>query len=99
MDYHSLLSEAHASMAALAASHARQHGTTTVDYRDLWERRGERMMAMAAQIASLSHERDMLAERCADQARQIARLLQPDAPSPRDVIGEAIRIHQRQGVR
>lgn len=58
---------------------------------------------MALHIESLEAQRDMLAQRCAEQARQIAGLLdlqaEDAAEAERHPLADAIAAMQRQGVR
>ena len=81
-----------------------QH-TDNHDYYALWVQRGERLTKLVAQgvqdqaaIAKLTHERDMLARRCAEQAADIARLLAP-GDTPKATIHDAIAKMQAAGIR
>lgn len=44
------------------------------DFKALWERRGERLLARTLELEEMTRQRDMLATRCAEQARQIAAM-------------------------
>lgn len=75
-------------------------GTMDHDYEALWRASIERRRATLAALAEARYERDMLAKRCAEQARQIADLIAPrPVGSPRQTIGEAIAKMQRAGLR
>lgn len=57
---------------------------------------------LLARIAELGHVNDMLARRCAEQARHIADLLslnEEERTPPKPGVFAAIAIHQSQGVR
>lgn len=67
-------------------------------YKALWERRGQRLIAMAVELERVTSDRDMLARRCAEQAAEIARLLAP-ADTPKATIHDAIAKMQAAGIR
>ena len=70
------------------------------DWHAMWEQRGDRLMKLAAELEEMTRQRDMLATRCADQAKQIAQLTNPYRQRPHGgSIENAIAAMQRQGVR
>jgi hypothetical protein len=80
----------------------------------MWKRRGERLEKMATElliadstvdllmeaVEALTHERDMLARRCAEQAHQIADLISPPLPDddPHAAVLAAVEVMNRQGI-
>ena len=44
------------------------------DFKELWQRRGERLLARTLELEEMTRQRDMLATRCAEQAKQIAAM-------------------------
>jgi len=46
----------------------------TTDWKCMWERRGERLLARTLELEEMTRQRDMLATRCAEQAKQIAAM-------------------------
>lgn len=89
------------------AAEAEECRQDAIDWHTLYVARGERLKVLVAKgerdsvtIAKLTHERDMLAARCAEQARKIAELLAPPAKDlPKATILDAIRTMQAGGVR
>lgn len=65
-------------------------------YQRLWLRRKDRCLELVDAMQSVTLERDMLARRCAERARQD---VSPAAGNSREALGEAIRTMQRGGVR
>ena len=47
------------------------------DWHGMWRQRGDRLMKLAAELEEMTRQRDMLATRCAEQAKQIAQLTNP----------------------
>jgi hypothetical protein len=72
-------------------------------YRAMWQARGARLIKLAAELEETRRQRDMLARRCAEQARHIAGLLELQAEdaaeAERHPLADAIAIMQRSGVR
>lgn len=86
--------ELHAKLACSRAS--------AIHWHTLWLRRGERLTARASEVAELRNQADMLARRCAEQAHEIARLMQLLSGEPAAETGDvhtAIAAMQRAGVR
>lgn len=76
--------------------------SSAIHWHTLWLRRGERLTARASEVAELRSSRDMLARRCADQAHEIARLMQLLSGEQQVETGDvhtAIAAMQRGGVR
>jgi hypothetical protein len=69
----------------------------------MWRQRGIRLEKLAAELEDTIRQRDMLAKRCAEQARHIAGLLELQAEdaaeAERHPLAEAIAAMQRAGVR
>lgn len=76
--------------------------SSAIHWHALWIRRGERLTIRASEVAELRSSRDMLARRCAEQAHEIARLMQLVSGQPPAEAGDvhtAIAAMQRGGVR
>jgi hypothetical protein len=73
------------------------------DWQTMWRQRGVRLERLADELEDMTRQRDMLAKRCAEQAKHIAGLisLQQDeaAEAERHPLADAIAVMQRSGVR
>lgn len=84
---------------ALQEIHDTMPSRRSTDWQELWERRGATLIRLVAELEETRRQRDMLAQRCAEQAKQLEALISPFSPTPRDVVGEAIRKMQDGGIR
>lgn len=97
------LQEIHDTTRAKSREIAEASRAPEADWQAMWAQRGHRLMQLAADLEDMTRQRDMLATRCAEQAKHIAGLISLQAEEAAEAeshpLADAIAVMQRAGIR